>query len=217
MRSKEEAQDYRYFPDPDLPPLVLDEAFVHQIRATIPELPRAKRERFVADMGLSANAAQVLTSHPRVAAFFEEAATLRGSGAKVANFLLAEVLRDVKTHGLDASIPIVPRQLAALIRMVDAGTISGKQAKEVYSKMVGTSRMPEEVVAQLGMQQVTNTAEIETICRRVVDANPRQADQLKAGKAALFGFFVGQVMKETRGAASPAIVNETLKRLLEVG
>ena len=217
LRSKEEAQDYRYFPDPDLPPLVLDEPFVHQIRATIPELPRAKRERFVAEMGLSASAAQVLTSHPRVAAFFEEAATLRGSGAKVANFVLTEVLRDVTTHGLDASIPIVPRQLAALIRMVDAGTISGKQAKEVYSKMAGTSRMPEEVVAALGMQQVTNTEEIEAICRRVVEANPRQAEQLRAGKAALFGFFVGQVMKETRGAASPAIVNETLKRLLGVG
>jgi aspartyl-tRNA(Asn)/glutamyl-tRNA(Gln) amidotransferase subunit B len=216
LRSKEEAQDYRYFPDPDLPPLVLDEAFVHQIRAAIPELPRAKKERFVAEMGLSASAAQVLTSHPRVAAFFEEAATLRGSGAKVANFVLTEVLRDVTTHGLDASIPIVPRQLAALIRMVDAGTISGKQAKEVYSKMAGTSRMPEEVVAALGMQQVTNTEEIEAVCRRVVEANPRQAEQLKAGKAALFGFFVGQVMKETRGAASPAIVNETLKRLLGV-
>jgi aspartyl-tRNA(Asn)/glutamyl-tRNA(Gln) amidotransferase subunit B len=217
MRSKEEAQDYRYFPDPDLPPLVLEEAFVDQVRATVPELPRAKRERFVAEMGLTANAAQVLTSHPRVAAFFEEAATLRGSVAKVANFVLTEVLRDVTTHGLDASIPIVPKQLAALIRMVDSGKISSKQAKEVYAKMSGTSRMPEEVVAQLGMQQVTNTDEIEAVCRRVVEASPRQAEQLRGGKAALFGFFVGQVMKETRGAANPAIVNETLKRLLGVG
>ena len=216
LRSKEEAQDYRYFPDPDLPPLVLDDAFVDQVRAALPELPRAKRDRFVAEMGLAPYAAQVLTAHPRVAAFFEEAAALHGNATKVANFLQSEILRDVTTHGLAASIPVTPAQLAGLLRLVDAGTISGKQAKEVYAKLAGTARTPEEVVAELGIRQVSDAGAIEDVCRRVVDANARQAEQLRAGKSALFGFFVGQVMKETRGQANPQLVNEVLKRLLGV-
>jgi aspartyl-tRNA(Asn)/glutamyl-tRNA(Gln) amidotransferase subunit B len=217
LRSKEEAQDYRYFPDPDLPPLVLEEAFVDQVRAAVPELPRAKRARFVAELGLAPYAAHVMTGHPRVAAFFEEAATLHGNATKVANFLQSEVLRDVTTHGLTASVPVTPQQVAGLLRMVDGGTISGKQAKEVYAKLVGTGLRPEEVVAELGMQQVSDAGAIEDVCRRVVEANPRQAEQLRAGKSALLGFFVGQVMKETRGSANPQLVNETLKRLLGVG
>jgi len=216
LRSKEEAQDYRYFPDPDLPPLVIDEAFVEEVRATMPELPRQKRERFVAEMGLASYAAQVLTGHPRIAAFFEEAATLHGNATKVANFIQSEVLRDVTTHGLGAKFPVTPQQVAGLLRLVDAGTISGKQAKEVYAKMAGTGRAPQEVVAELGMQQVSDAGAIEQACRRVIDANPRQVEQLKAGKSALFGFFVGQVMKEMRGAGNPQLVNETLKRLLGV-
>jgi aspartyl-tRNA(Asn)/glutamyl-tRNA(Gln) amidotransferase subunit B len=216
LRSKEEAQDYRYFPDPDLPPLVIDEPFVEEVRATMPELPRQKRERFVAEMGLAPYAAQVLTGHPRVAAFFEEAATLNGNPTKVANFIQSEVLRDVTTHGLDATFPVTPKQVATLLRLVDAGTISGKQAKEVYAKMARTDRPPEDVIAELGMSQVSDTGAIEQACRRVIDANPKQVEQLKGGKTALFGFFVGQVMKETRGAANPQLVNETLKRLLGV-
>jgi aspartyl-tRNA(Asn)/glutamyl-tRNA(Gln) amidotransferase subunit B len=216
LRSKEEAQDYRYFPDPDLPPLLIDEAFVEQVRATMPELPRQKRERFVAEMGLAPYAAQVLTGHPRIAAFFEEAATLHGNATKVANFIQSEVLRDVTTHGLDATFPVSAQQVAALLRLVDAGTISGKQAKEVSAKMAGSGSSPEEVIAQLGMQQVTDAGAIEQVCRRVIEANPKQAEQLKAGKSALFGFFVGQVMKETRGAANPQLVNEILRRLLGV-
>jgi aspartyl-tRNA(Asn)/glutamyl-tRNA(Gln) amidotransferase subunit B len=111
---------------------------------------------------------------------------------------------------------VTPGQLAGLLHLVDAGTISGKQAKEVYAKMAGSERKPEDVVAELGMQQVTDAGAIEEVCRRVIAANPRQAEQLRAGKAALVGFFVGQVMKETRGAASPQLVNEALKRLLGI-
>ena len=216
LRSKEEAQDYRYFPDPDLPPLVLDDALVAGVHATLPELPRAKRERFVREMGLTGYAAQVLTGHPRVAAFFEEAATLHGQPTKVANFVQGEVLRDVVTHGLGARLPVTPRQVAQLLQLVDAGTISGKQAKEVYAKIAGSDRAPADVVADLGIQQVSDAGAIEAICQRVIDANPRQADQLRAGKASLLGFFVGQVMKETRGSANPQLVNDTLRRLLGV-
>ncbi len=217
LRSKEEAQDYRYFPDPDLPPLVIEEAFVEEVRATMPELPRQKRDRFAAEMGVPAYAAQVLTGHPRIAAFFEETATLHGNATKIANFIQSEVLRDVTTHGLEAAFPVTPQQVAGLLRMVDAGSISGKQAKEVYAKMARTSSSPEEVVASLGMAQVSDAGAIEQACRRVIEANPKQAEQLKAGKVAVLGFFVGQVMKETRGAGNPQLVNETLKRLLGVG
>jgi aspartyl-tRNA(Asn)/glutamyl-tRNA(Gln) amidotransferase subunit B len=216
LRSKEEAQDYRYFPDPDLPPLVLDGALVDEVRASLPELPRDKRDRFVREMGLTPQAAGVLTGHPRVAAFFEEAATLHGQPARVANFVQSEVLRDVTTHGLAATIPVTPRQVAGLLRLVDAGTISGKQAKEVYAKVVGSDRAPEDVVAELGMQQVSDASAIEDVCRRVVEQNPKQAEQLRAGKTALLGFFVGQVMKETKGSANPKLVNDVLRRLLGI-
>ncbi len=214
MRSKEEAQDYRYFPDPDLPPLVLREAFVDEVRASMAELPRAKRRRFTDEMGLSPYAAQVLTGHPRVAAFFEEAATLHGNATKVANFVQSEVLRDVQTHGLTANIPVTPRQVAELLELVDRGTISGKQAKDVYAKVAGTGRAPAEVVSDLGIRQVSDEGAIEAICRRLIEQNPKQAEQLRAGKTALLGFFVGQVMKETKGSANPPLVNQLLKRLL---
>jgi aspartyl-tRNA(Asn)/glutamyl-tRNA(Gln) amidotransferase subunit B len=217
MRSKEEAQDYRYFPDPDLPPLVLDDAFVAEVEATLPELPRAKCERFVSSMGLSPYAARVLTGHPRVAAFFEEAATLHGHPTRVANFVQSEVLRDVRLDGLAATFPVTPRQVAHLLELVDAGTVSGKQAKEVYAKIAGTDREPKDVVADLGMQQVSDAGAIEDVCKRLIEAHPRQAAELRAGKASLLGFFVGQVMKATGGSANPTIVNEVLRRLLAGG
>jgi aspartyl-tRNA(Asn)/glutamyl-tRNA(Gln) amidotransferase subunit B len=214
LRSKETAQDYRYFPEPDLPPLVLDEAFVDQVRRETPELPREKRARFVADMNLTPYAAGVLTGHPRVAAFFEEAATLHGDPVKVANFVQSEVLRDVTTHGLSAEIPVSARQVAELLKLVDAGRISGKQAKDVYGKVAKTDRAPSDVVAELGIEQVSDAGAIEAIVRRVVEANPKQAEQIRGGKPSLMGFFVGQVMKETKGSANPQIVNETLKKVL---
>jgi aspartyl-tRNA(Asn)/glutamyl-tRNA(Gln) amidotransferase subunit B len=217
LRSKEEAQDYRYFPEPDLPPLVVDEAFVEGVRASQPELPRTKRERFVSEMGLTPYAAQVLTGHPRIAAFFEEAATLHGQASKVANFVQSEVLRDVTTRGLEARIPVSARQVASLLKLVDSGAISGKQAKEVYAKIAGSERMPDEVVAELGIQQVSDAGAIEQVCRKVIADNPAQAEQLRGGKTSLVGFFVGRVMKETGGSANPKMVNEVLARLLGLG
>ena len=218
LRSKEEAQDYRYFPDPDLPPLVLDDVLVAEVRATLPELPRKKRERVVGEMGLSQYAAQELTGHPRVAAFFEEAATLHGDPTKVSNFVQTEVMSEVTTHGLGASIPVTARQVAQLLRLIDAGTISGKQAKGVYASMSGTDLTPEKIVADQGMQQVSDVGAIEAVCRRVLEESPKQAADLRAGKTSLMGFFVGQVMKATGGSANPKVVeNEVLKRLLGEG
>jgi aspartyl-tRNA(Asn)/glutamyl-tRNA(Gln) amidotransferase subunit B len=214
LRSKEEAQDYRYFPDPDLPPLALPEPFVAEVRASMPELPRAKQQRFVSELGLSAYAAQVVTGHPRVAGFFEEAAALHGNPTKVANFIQSEVLRDVRTHGLRAEIPVTARQVAEILQLVDKGTISGKQAKDVYAKVMSTDRSPREVVEELGIQQVSDSGAIEAICQQVVERNPKQAEQLRSGKTAVMGFFVGQVMKETKGSANPQLVNDALKRIL---
>jgi aspartyl-tRNA(Asn)/glutamyl-tRNA(Gln) amidotransferase subunit B len=214
MRTKEEAQDYRYFPDPDLPPLVIDEALAERVRASMPELPRDKRRRFVDDLGLTPYAAQVVTGHPRIAAFFEEAATLHGHATRVANFVQSEVLRDVQTHGLTANLPVTAAQVASLLDLVARGEISGKQAKEVYSKVAGTDRAPADVVAELGMKQVSDAGALEDLCRRLVEQNPKQVEQLRAGKSNVLGFFVGQVMKETRGAANPQLVNELLKKLI---
>jgi aspartyl-tRNA(Asn)/glutamyl-tRNA(Gln) amidotransferase subunit B len=228
MRSKEEAQDYRYFPDPDLPPLRLDDAFVAEVRGSMPELPEAKRRRFTGEMGLTPYAAQVLTVHPGVAAFFEEAAKRHASAGhgpagatsnatKVANFIQSEILGDVQTHGLDAKIPVSADQVAALLGLVDGGTISGKQAKEVYAAIAGTAEAPAAVVARLGMQQVSDAGAIESLCKRLIEQHPKQADQLRAGKVSLTGFFVGLAMKETKGSANPQLVNEALKKLLGPG
>src|SRR5882724_10499431 len=214
LRSKEDAHDYRYFPEPDLPPLVVDEAFIAEQKQSLEELPETRRSRFVNELGLTPYAAQVLTAHPRVSEFFERASGLVRDPQKVANFLQTEVLGGVETSGLSASFPVSAEQLAELLALVEERTISGMQAKEVYAKIAGTSKAPRDVVKESGLAQLSDPAELEAICRLVVDANPKQAAGYRGGKTALLGYFVGQVMKETRGSANPAMVNEILTRLL---
>jgi aspartyl-tRNA(Asn)/glutamyl-tRNA(Gln) amidotransferase subunit B len=213
MRSKETAQDYRYFPEPDLPPLVLDQAFIERVRSKMPELPKAKRARWV-ERGISPQTARVLTQHPKISAFFEATWALHDDPVRVANFITSEVLRDTKTHGLDAEIPLAPAQLAGILDLVAARTISGKQAKELYAKISGTDRDPNEVARELGMKQVTDVAAIEEACKSVIAENPKQAEAVRGGKKQVLGFLVGQVMKATGGKANPALVSETLERLL---
>ncbi len=214
LRSKETAQDYRYFPEPDLPPVQLEEAFVAELRASLPETPRIKRERFAAELGLTPYAAQVLTQHPRIAAFFEEAATIHRDGVAVANFVQSEVLRDTTTTGVHATFPVTPKQTAEILQLVSEGKISGKQAKELYAKTKGTSSSPAALVAELGMTQVSDPGAIEAACAKVIAENAKQVEQYRSGKTTVFGFFVGQVMKATKGSANPQLVNDTLKRLL---
>jgi aspartyl-tRNA(Asn)/glutamyl-tRNA(Gln) amidotransferase subunit B len=218
MRSKEEANDYRYFPEPDLPPLVVSEAMLTHAKSTLPELPRAKRARYAETLGLTQAAASVLTQHPRIAEFFEEAATLHGHPVRVANFVQSEVLRDATTHGLTAAIPVSPVQVADLLTLVDKGTISGKQAKDVYARLKqgAPGRLSvEAAVTELGVAQVSDESIIGSACKRVLERNPKQVAAYRGGKANLLGFFVGQVMKETGGSANPSLVNSTVKRLLE--
>ncbi len=218
LRDKEGDAGYRYFPDPDLPPLVLDDAIVAALRERLPELPEAKRARYVG-LGISEAAAQVLTGHPAISSAFDAAiARALRTGAvdpvRVANFFQAEVLRDVTTTGLDAAVPITADQLVEILELVAEGKISGKQAKDVYGKVARTDRSPRELVAAEGIAVVGDTAAIEAVVRDVIAQSPKQLAQYKAGKTALLGYFVGQVMKATKGSADPALVNEILARLL---
>jgi aspartyl-tRNA(Asn)/glutamyl-tRNA(Gln) amidotransferase subunit B len=217
LRDKESEADYRYFPEPDLPPLVLEDSWLAGVRAALPELPADKRRRFVDALGLTPYAASVLTGHPKIARFFEQAASLHPDPVRVANFVQSEVLRDVTTEGLDATLPVSPSQLAELLRLVDEGTISGKQAKEVYQLVAGTNRSPSDIVRERGMAVMSDEGAIEKVAGEVIAANPKQAAAYRGGKTALFGFFVGQIMKQTGGSANPAVVNAVLKRLLDGG
>jgi aspartyl-tRNA(Asn)/glutamyl-tRNA(Gln) amidotransferase subunit B len=217
LRDKENEAGYRYFPEPDLPPLVVDAASVEAARAAMPESPAKKRARYVAELGLTPYAASVLTAHPRVAAFFEEACAIHRDAVKIGNFVQSEVLRDAKTSGLEATFPVTPAQVAGLFDLTAAGAISGKQAKEVYAAMSGTGAMPADIVKQKGMLVMSDEAEIERIARSLIEQNPKQADGYRGGKANLLGFFVGQIMKQTGGSASPTVVNDVLKRLLGGG
>ncbi len=216
LRSKEEAQDYRYFPEPDLPPLVVSPAQIEAVRATLPERPRDKRSRYVTSMGITAYAAGVLTGHPKIAAFFEAAVAAGADAQKASNFIQAEVLRDVTTKGVEAEIPLSAAQLVELLGLVESGAVSGKQAKEIYAALRGTGQSAKAVVAALGLEQMSDEGALEAIVRKTIDGNPKQAEQLRGGKVGLMGFFVGQAMKETGGSANPAMLNGVIKRLLSI-
>ena len=217
LRDKENESGYRYFPEPDLPPLLVDDAFVAKVAASLPLLPAARRRAMVEELGLTPNAASVLTSHPGIAAFFDSTLAKYGHPTKVANFIQSEVLRDVKTAGLSAEIPVTAEQVAEILQLVDGGTISGKQAKDVYASVRGRSMSPTAVVAERGMNMVSDEASILALAAKLVADNPKQVAQYRAGKSNILGFFVGQLMKETRGSANPAVVNRALKQLLDEG
>lgn len=224
MRGKEEAHDYRYFPDPDLPPVVVEEARIEALREAMPELPYEKRARWRNELGLTEYDAGVLSAHPKVAHYFEEASALlaeragveaEAAGKKTANFVQAEVMRHVTTDGLEASFPVAASAVALLLAFVEDGTINGKIAKKVFSAMVETGKSAQTIIDEQGLAQVTDTAAIEAEVRRVIESNPAQVEQYKAGKQSLIGYFVGQVMKATKGAANPKAVNEILRKLLD--
>ena len=223
LRNKEGSDDYRYFPDPDLPPLELDDSWVAEQRRAIPELPERRRARLVRELHLAPYDAEVLTSHPRLADFFERVLAARpheGSWAKrAANFVMSELLADVAYRGLEAKFPVSPAQLSELLALVDDGSISGKQAKELYAAVVrlGPEASPASVARERGMAQVNDVELLERVCAAAIAASPKQAAAYRAGKTGTIGFFVGQVMRETNGSANPAVVNELLQRLLMGG
>ena len=214
MRSKEDAHDYRYFPDPDLLPLVLDEEWVAQLKQTLPELPDAKRARFVADYGIPPYDAAVLVAEKETAAFYE--AVARGRDAKLAaNWMMGDFFAALNRTGRTIeNSPVSAASLGELIDLLTDKTINGRIAKEVFEAMVETGETPSAIVAAKGLRQVTDTGAIEAAIDQVLAANPDKVAEYKSGKDKLFGFFVGQVMKAMAGKGNPALVNETLKSKL---
>jgi aspartyl-tRNA(Asn)/glutamyl-tRNA(Gln) amidotransferase subunit B len=216
MRSKEEAHDYRYFPDPDLPALVVDAERRRVISASLPELPEARRRRFIAEYALPEYDAALLTQSRGVADYFEETARHAGNPKAASNWVMGEVLRNMKERAIDiGAVPIAPAALAGLIAIVEKGTISSTVAKEVFAKMYETGRAAADIVAADGLAQISDTSSLEPIVRRIVGAHPEILEEIRAGKDRKFQFLVGQVMKETKGKGDPKIVSELLRAAIE--
>jgi aspartyl-tRNA(Asn)/glutamyl-tRNA(Gln) amidotransferase subunit B len=215
MRSKEDAHDYRYFPDPDLLPLELDDAFLDECRASLPELPDAKRARYENELGLTAYNAAVLTAEAETAFWFEDLLAAGAEPKQASNWLLSELFGALNKMGksLDES-PVSPAQAAELLKLVADGTISGSIAKQVFEIMLETGQGAAEIVEEKGLKQTSDTGAIEAVIAEILANNPGQLEQYRAGKEQLFGFFVGQTMKAMQGKANPAVVNDLLKKLL---
>jgi aspartyl-tRNA(Asn)/glutamyl-tRNA(Gln) amidotransferase subunit B len=218
MRSKEEAHDYRYFPEPDLPPVTVDGAWVERVRAALPELPAARRERFVASYELPPYDALVLTQDRGVADYFEAVARESGNPKAASNWVMTDVLRKLKEDERPpAGCPVSPGALAALVKLIDAGTISGKIAKDVFEKMWATGEGPTAIVEREGLTQVSDEGALRAVVAEIVASSPAQAASYRAGKTAALGWFVGQVMKRTGGRANPQVVNALLREALGGG
>jgi aspartyl-tRNA(Asn)/glutamyl-tRNA(Gln) amidotransferase subunit B len=216
LRVKEEAHDYRYFPDPDLLPLEIDTALIESVRAELPELPDAKKARFVHDFGLSNYDAAVLTSTRELATYYEDTVRHLGGNPKLAaNWVMGELAAGLNREGKDISAsPVSPAELAGLLKRIADNSISSKIAKEVFEAMWAGQGDADQIIEKRGLKQITDTSEIEAIIDEVLTRNPQQLTQYRIGKEKLFGFFVGQAMKASRGKANPQQVNEILKRKL---
>ena len=226
MRSKEDAMDYRYFPDPDLLDLVVTKDQIASVERALPELPLAKRTRYVSELGLTAADAQVLTQHPEISRFFEalvvelsrrEPKHAASWGKRAANFVQAELLRHARIDGAQADLGVTAERVAELLCLVESSAISGKQAKGVITAMLTSGKSAAKIVAEQGMSQVSDTAAIEAAARAVLEKNQDNVAAYRAGKTNVLGFFVGQVMRAMQGAGNPKLVNETIQRLLSEG
>jgi aspartyl-tRNA(Asn)/glutamyl-tRNA(Gln) amidotransferase subunit B len=218
MRSKEEAHDYRYFPDPDLLPLVIDKDWLAAVRKSLPELPDEKKKRFIRQYGLPSYDADILTSDRDLAQYFENCLEGFNQPKPVSNWIMGPLLGLLNAEGktIDRS-PVSAPDLARLLKLVDDGTISGKIAKTVFDEMALSGKPPRQIVEEKGLVQISDSGAIEDIIAKVLAGNPAEVDAYRNGKTKLMGFFVGQVMKETRGKANPGMVNDILKKKLETG
>jgi aspartyl-tRNA(Asn)/glutamyl-tRNA(Gln) amidotransferase subunit B len=215
MRTKEEAHDYRYFPEPDLLPLKLEPTWIEQIQKDLPELPGPKMHRFMTDYGLPEDDAFSMTATPAQADYFEECAKASDNPRASANWIMGDLAYILKNSGKDIeNAPIISKDLAALIRTIDSGKISGKIAKTVFDEMGRTHEEPEAIIERMGLVQVSDVSSLGAMIDKIIEENPKQLDQFRSGKTKVLGFFVGQVMKETRGQANPKIVNDLLKKKL---
>ncbi|MGD8562261.1 MAG: Asp-tRNA(Asn)/Glu-tRNA(Gln) amidotransferase subunit GatB [Desulfarculaceae bacterium] len=216
MRGKEEAHDYRYFPDPDLLPLDIGPELIEKVRDQLPELPEAKRQRFLDQYGLPQYDAEVLTASRPLADFFE-AAVAAGAKAKAAsNMIMTDLLGALNAKGQEIKdSPIGPQALAELLKLVDAGEISGKMGKEVFAAMMETGASAAAIIEEKGLRQVSDTGELEAVLSGIFASHPEEVEAFKAGKDKLLGFFVGQVMKATKGQANPKLVNQLIQKMLK--
>jgi aspartyl-tRNA(Asn)/glutamyl-tRNA(Gln) amidotransferase subunit B len=215
LRSKEEAHDYRYFPDPDLVPIVIDREWVEKLKSELPELPDARKKRYMEEYGLPAYDAGVITASKALANFFEECVSKYHDPKTISNWVMSEMLGILNETGKEVDeVPFEPAQFVKMLKMIDDGTISTKIAKEVFRGMFDTGMDPEVIVKEKGLIQISDEAELEKIARKVIEENPKSVEDYKKGKEKALGFLVGQVMKETRGKANPQLVNKILKELL---
>ena len=215
MRSKEEAHDYRYFPEPDLPPLIVSNEFIEQLRVAMPELPEQRVKRFVDEYDLGFSEATQLVSERSLADYYEETVKASANARAAANWIRSELLRELESRGLlAADSPVPAAELGELIKRIDTGEISGKQAKDVLVEMFRTGKGALAIIQEQGLVQLSDTAEIDALIDEVIAANPDQVANYRAGKEALIGFFVGQVIKASKGKANPKLVNERLKAKL---
>lgn len=215
MRSKEEAHDYRYFPDPDLVPILIDDAWVEKVRIELPELPLAKRKRFIKDYQIPAYDAGVLTADKALALYYEEVVKHCNKPKVASNWIMGDVMRFLNEDQRDIrECPIRAEALAAMIKLIEEGAISGKMAKEVVGDMYKTGKSPQEIIQEKGLVQITDEGELVGTITSIIEVNPAQVAEYRGGKEKVFGFFVGQVMKATQGKANPQLVNELLKKML---
>lgn len=216
MRSKEEAHDYRYFPDPDLVPVIVSDERINELRASLPELPRARKKRLQEQYGLTQKDVETLCASRELSDWFERSASLTKTPKKVANWIQSEVLRILNAKNQEISeFPVSPEETAELLNLVDDGTISGKIAKDVFEKMVASGKSAKSIIEAEGLRQVSDSNEIEQVIETVLAAHPAQVEQYKNGKTAVKGFLVGQVMKQSGGKANPALVNQLLEQKLQ--
>lgn len=216
MRSKEEAHDYRYFPEPDLQPLVVAQEFIEEVRRSMPELPEQRRKRFSEQYGLSYKDASQLIADRSLADYYEAAAEASGNPRATANWIRSELLRELEAAGISAGESrVAPQELGALVRLIDGEKISGKQGKDVLVEMFKTGKTAQSIVEEQGLVQLSDTGEIDALIDSVIATNPDQVANYRSGKEALLGFFVGQVIKASNGKANPKLVNERLRAKLQ--
>jgi aspartyl-tRNA(Asn)/glutamyl-tRNA(Gln) amidotransferase subunit B len=212
MRSKEEAHDYRYFPDPDLVPVIIDSAWVEEIRRSLPEMPDKRRRRYVAELGLPEYDAAVITASPAMAGFFEEAAAACQDAKAVSNWLMGDVTKHLKEMGLEiCESKLTPSHLAELLKLQNDGTISVTMAKTVLEEIFTTGKRAGEIVSEKGLFQISDQEALRAIVDQVVAENPKSVDDYKGGKEKALGFLVGQVMRLSKGKANPELVNALLR------
>ncbi len=215
MRSKESAHDYRYFPEPDLVPLRVSETWLNEVKSQMPELPAVKRARFIETYGLREYDADVLTANRPTSEYFEKAATISGDARTSANWVMGDLMGALKAEGKEiANSPVSAENLGQLVALIGKGEISSKLAKEVFQKMFETGDPPQAIIEREGLKQISDTGALEKIVDEVIAANPKQVEQYRGGKTSVIQFFVGQVMRATRGQANPAALSELLKKKL---